>query len=102
MRGLISGLAIVLAFSVMATSNVEAFADPDVAGIWLFDEDTLRQAIFTLIDQEQLVVEASGAIAIAPLLNDTHNLKDQTIVCILTGANIDSRLLANILSQNAN
>jgi threonine dehydratase len=70
--------------------------------IWLFDEDALRQAIFTLIDQEQLVVEASGAIAIAPLLDDTYDLKDQTVVCILTGANIDSRLLANILSQNAN
>jgi len=70
--------------------------------IWLFDEDTLRQAIFTLIDQEQLVVEASGAIAIAPLVNNAYNLKDQTVVCVLTGANIDSRLLAQILSQKAN
>jgi threonine dehydratase len=70
--------------------------------IWLFDEDALRQAIFTLIDQEQLVVEASGAIAIAPLLDATHDLKNQTVICVLTGANIDSRLLANILSQNAN
>ena len=70
--------------------------------IWLFDEDALRRAIFTLIDQEQLVVEASGAIAIAPLLDDNYNLKNQVVVCLLTGANIDSRLLANILSQNAN
>jgi len=73
-----------------------------IDNIWLFDEDTLRQAIFTLIDQEQFIVEASGAIAIAPLLSDTYNLKDQTVVCILTGANIDSHLLAKILSQNAN
>lgn len=67
--------------------------------IWLFGEDALRQAVFTLIDQEQLVVEASGAIAITPLLDDTHDLEGQTVVCVLTGANIDSRLLADILNQ---
>jgi hypothetical protein len=39
MRRLISGLVIVLAFSVIGASSVEAFVDPDVAGIWLFDED---------------------------------------------------------------
>ena len=37
--------------------------------ILLFSELELRRAIFTLVDQEQLVVEASGAIAIAPLLS---------------------------------
>lgn len=68
--------------------------------IWLFSEDDLRRAIFTLIDQEQLVVEASGAIAIAPLLSGQYDLVGQTVVCILTGANIDRRLLAEILSQN--
>jgi threonine dehydratase len=67
--------------------------------IWLFSEDELRQAIFALIDQEQLVVEASGAIAIAPLLREDHDLHEQTVVCVLTGANIDSRLLADILEQ---
>jgi len=39
MGRLISSLVIVLAFSVTGVSSVEAFADPDVAGIWLFDED---------------------------------------------------------------
>ncbi len=65
--------------------------------ILLFSEAELRQAIFTLIDQEQLVVEASGAIAIAPLLSGSQEWRGQTVVCILSGANIDSRLLADIL-----
>jgi threonine dehydratase len=65
--------------------------------ILLFSEAELRQAVFTLIDQEQLVVEASGAIAIAPLLADQHTFVGQTVVCILTGANIDTRLLGDIL-----
>lgn len=67
--------------------------------ILLFSEADLRRAIFTLIDQEQLVVEASGAIAIAPLLSGPKRWQGQTVVCILSGANIDSRLLADILAQ---
>jgi threonine dehydratase len=65
--------------------------------ILLFSEDDLRQAVFTLVDQEQLVVEASGAIALAPLLADQHTFGEQTVVCVLTGANIDTRLLGEIL-----
>lgn len=67
--------------------------------ILLFSEADLRQAIFTLLDQEQLVVEASGAIAIAPLLREPDRWQGQTVVCVLSGANIDSRLLANILTE---
>ncbi len=66
--------------------------------ILLFSEAQLRQAVFTLVDQEQLVVEASGAIAIAPLLTGGAEWRGQTIVCILSGANIDSGLLATILT----
>lgn len=67
--------------------------------IMLFSETELRQAVFTLVDQEQLIVEASGAIALAPLLRKEHNLKGQTVVCVLTGSNLDSRLLAEILHR---
>lgn len=67
--------------------------------ILLFSEQALRQAILALVDQEQLVVEASGAIAIAPLLNGSAGLAGQTVVCVLSGANIDTGLLAEILSQ---
>ena len=67
--------------------------------ILLFSEAELRQAIFTLVDQEQLVVEASGAIAIAPLLAEEHQLRGQTVACVLTGANIDTRLLTEILNS---
>src|SRR5690606_28906394 len=70
-----------------------------VDDILLFSEAELRQAVFTLIDQEQLVVEASGAIAIAPLLAPEQPFRDTTVVCILSGANIDRALLAEILTS---
>jgi threonine dehydratase len=72
-----------------------------VDDILLFSEAELRRAVFTLIDQEQLVVEASGAIAIAPLLAEDHPFRGQTVVCILSGANIDTTLLADILAERS-
>ncbi|MDM8527613.1 pyridoxal-phosphate dependent enzyme [Anaerolineales bacterium HSG24] len=70
--------------------------------ILLFNEAQIRHSIFTLIDQEQMVVEGSGAIAIAPLLDDSNReaLTGKTVVCVLTGGNIDSRLLTEILQEN--
>jgi threonine dehydratase len=70
--------------------------------ILLFSEANLRQAILTLIDQEQMVVEASGAIAVAPLLAAGQQFQGQHVVCVLTGANIDTRLLANIVHNLTN
>jgi threonine dehydratase len=65
--------------------------------ILLYPESELRRAIFTLVDQHQLVVEASGAIALCPLLAQPEQFAGQTVVCVLTGANIDTALLADIL-----
>jgi threonine dehydratase len=67
--------------------------------ILLASEAELRQAVFTLVDQHQLVVEPSGAIAICPILNQPQQFAGQTVVCILTGANISTGLLADILHQ---
>jgi threonine dehydratase len=68
--------------------------------ILLYPESALRRAIFTLVDQHQLVVEASGAIAICPLLAQPAQFAGQTVVCILSGANIDTALLAEILTNH--
>jgi len=65
----------------------------------LVDEPALRQAVFALLDQEQLVVEASGAIAIAPLLSGALNPAGLSVVCILSGGNLDSHLLRGILVE---
>lgn len=67
--------------------------------ILLFSEADLRHTVFTLVEQEQLVVEASGSIAIAPLLAESHQFIGKTVVCVLTGANIDTALLGEILSN---
>ncbi len=69
--------------------------------VLLASEADLRWSIFTLLDKEQLVVEASGAIAIAPLLNGTLDVEGQNVVCILSGGNIATDLLRDILIEFA-
>ncbi len=65
-----------------------------------FSETEIRRAIFTLLNREQLLVEASGAIAIAPLLTDPSQFAGKTVVCVLTGANIDSAIISEIIQEN--
>ena len=67
--------------------------------VLLANEADLRRAIYTLVDHEQLVVEPSGAIAVAPLLSGSLDVAGKTVVCILSGGNIETTLLRDILVE---
>ncbi len=67
--------------------------------VLVHSESEIRQAVFTLLNREQLLVEASGAIAVAPLLTDPARFAGKTVVCVLTGANIDSSIVADIIRE---
>jgi threonine dehydratase len=76
----------------------------DVAGqliddVLLTSEEDLRRAVFVLVDQEQLVAETSGAISIVPLLNGSLDASGKTVVCVLSGGNLDTALLRDILIE---
>jgi len=76
-----------------------AVASKLIDQVLLVDEADLRQAIFALLDREQRVVEASGAIAIAPLLNGSLDAAGRTVVCILSGGNLETGLLRDVLNE---
>ncbi len=67
--------------------------------IQLASESDMRRAIFTLLDTHQLIVEPSGAISIAPLLQPNPELAGKTVVCVLTGGNLDTNLLRDIVNN---
>jgi threonine dehydratase len=69
--------------------------------VLLSSEADLRRAVFTLLDREQLVVEPAGAIAVAPLLNGNLDARGQTVVCVLSGGNLATTLLRDILVEFA-
>lgn len=76
-----------------------ALAYDKIDSIVLSSETAMRQAIFTLLNRHQLVVEASGAIAIAPLLTNTVDLTGLTVVCVLSGGNLETAVLRDILQD---
>ncbi len=69
--------------------------------IVLVGEADMRRAIYALLDCHQLVVEASGAIAIAPLLAGSSDLRGKTVVCVLSGGNLDTSLLREVVNEFA-
>lgn len=76
-----------------------ALARDLISDVVLSSETALRRAIFTLLDAHQLIVEASGAIAIAPLLTGAVDVAGMTVVCVLSGANLETAVLRHILDE---
>jgi threonine dehydratase len=62
-------------------------------------EADVRRAVGWLASHEQVIVEGSGAIAVAPLLSGQLDARDQQVVSVLTGRNIDAALLQSILAE---
>ena len=62
-------------------------------------EQAVRHAVGWLVTHEQLLVEGSGAIAIAPLLAGQVAAQGRKVVAILTGRNIDSAVLRRCLEE---
>jgi len=65
----------------------------------LVNEEETREAIFALLEAEQLVVEGSGAVGVAALLFDKVDLKGRKVVAVISGGNIDIDLLFEIVQH---
>ena len=72
---------------------------PLIDGVLVVPEADVRRAVGWLLAEEQLVVEGSGAIAVAPLLNGQLDAAGKKVVAILTGRNLDAGLLQAILAE---
>ena len=66
----------------------------------LVSEQEMREAVFTLLESEQLVVEGSGVVGVAALLFDKVALRGKKVVSVLSGGNIDIDLLFEIAQQS--
>jgi len=67
--------------------------------IVVVDETAIEEAINLLISIEKTVTEGAGAASLAALMSEPDNFKGQHTAIILTGANIDSRILASVLMR---
>jgi threonine dehydratase len=72
-----------------------------VDDVLVVQEDAVRRAVAAFVQDEQMVVEGAGAVGLAALEDAPAALKDRRTVVIVSGANIDSQRLADILGQQA-
>lgn len=66
-------------------------------------DDEIQSAIFTLAKEVKIISEGAGASAVAALLSNKAYSRDVlTIVCIITGGNIDMNIFGSILNNATN
>src|SRR6516164_3124043 len=70
-----------------------------VSEIRLVDEVGLEGAVETLLERQKLVVEGAGAAGLAAVLAAPERFRGRRVGIVITGGNMDSRLLASILMR---
>ena len=70
-----------------------------VADILLADDTEIERAVEHLIDREKLVAEGAGAAGVAALLAQPERFRGKRVGIVITGGNIDARLLASVLMR---
>jgi threonine dehydratase len=70
-----------------------------VGAVRLVEESQLEGAVELLIERQRLVVEGAGAAGVAALLGDSEHFRGRRVGIVLTGGNIDARLLASLLMR---
>ena len=66
----------------------------------LVSEAALENAVALLLQIEKTVVEGAGAAGLAAMLSYPSMFKGRTVGVVLSGGNIDTRLLANVLLRD--
>ena len=70
-----------------------------VSRILLVSEVELENAVTLLIEIEKTVVEGAGAAGLAAMLQHPDIFRGKTVGLVLCGGNIDTRLLASVLTR---
>ncbi len=70
-----------------------------VSDILLVDEAALENAVLLLLEIEKSVVEGAGAAALAAVLQNRERFAGRNVGAVVSGGNIDSRVLSAILMR---
>lgn len=96
-----SGQTIAEGIAVKAVGDLPfALARPLIDEIVLIEEAGFEQAIALYVTAEKTVAEGAGAASLAALLAAPEKFKGQKVGIVLTGGNIDTRLLASVLERS--
>jgi threonine dehydratase len=77
----------------------KAIIAENVAEILLVRESDIEIAVVKLLEIEKTVAEGAGAAALAAILANPERFKGRRVGSILSGGNIDMRLLSNVIMR---
>jgi threonine dehydratase len=67
----------------------------------LVSEAEIEDAIVALLADDQVVAEGAGAVGVAALRSGKWRADGGTVAALVTGGNIDARVLGRLLSARA-
>ena len=70
-----------------------------VEEVLVVEEETIERAVVALLEIEKTVAEGAGAAALAALLQYPERFAGRRVGVIVSGGNIDSRVLASVLMR---
>ncbi len=62
-------------------------------------DDEIAAAILALMEQQKLVTEGAGAVAVAAAMFGKLDIKGKKVVCLLSGGNIDVTILDRVIKR---
>ena len=76
-------------------ATVEKYVDEIVT----VTDDEISAAILALMEQQKLVTEGAGAVAVAAAMFGKVDIKGKKVVCVLSGGNIDVTILSRVINR---
>ena len=70
-----------------------------VSDILIVDESAMERAVQAYLEQQRLVVEGAGAAGLAAVMENPERFRGKKTGIVVTGGNIDSRILSSILMR---
>ena len=68
-----------------------------VRDIFAVSEDAIEDALIMILEIEKTVIEGAAAAGFAALLANRNRFKDRRVGIVMSGGNIDMRLLSNVI-----
>lgn len=71
-----------------------------VDGVVTVTDDEIALAILTLLEQQKLIAEGAGAVAVAAVMNGKiPDIEGKNVCCLVSGGNIDVTILSRVIER---
>ena len=87
-----------IAVKLPSEKNMEVI-DSLVDKIYSLSENQIEEAVFHLLSAEKLVAEGAACAALAILLEYPEDFQDKKVGVVVSGGNIDSRMLSTLIMR---